>query len=144
MKKFFSFIILPSFILLVAILNAILIYPSFSSYKYFEKSSSQTIRILDNIFYIKENDDLLDFGETINQNSTINFFSNKTSEKIDITTKNVFCLTYNGKTFYCPTTIFLQVVYAIVLVASIATFIFLFCKEVRKKTNTKKLEKDGK
>ena len=127
MKKIFSFIILPSFILLFVILNAILIYPSFSSYKYFEKSSSQTIRILDNIFYIKENDDLLDFGETINQNSTINFFSNKTSEKIDITTKNVFCLTYNGKTFYCHTTIFLQVVYAIVLFASIATFIFLFC-----------------
>lgn len=125
MKKIFLFIIVPAIILIFAVHNAILLFNPTTSYAYTNSSSDYEIRVIDDVYFIKneanQTTELKDFGLLMSQNNETVFYSEITKEVQDIKIDNVFCITIQDVSYYSVTGITLQVIYGIIIVAGIIT-----------------------
>lgn len=131
MRKILLFIVVPAIILLVAVLNAVMVYKPTTSHPYTKGDSA--VYIIDGVYLIQEQDSLVDCGIVVADNDGLSFQSKILSEPSNIDVKNVFCLKLDGETYYAKAVIATQVIYGIVICGMLVVFIIGFYKQVKNK-----------
>ena len=125
MKKIILFVVVPIIVLIFLILNAILLFNPTPPYEYKNSSSTLQLRIIDDVYFVKDDadqtDKLKDFGLLMSQNGKIVFYSEITKDVQDININNVFSITYQGNAYYSVTGITLQVIYGIIIFSGIVS-----------------------